>query len=253
MRSYTTLWCIIMAALWNRAGHHIFVLWFLLHGHPAQQMRRLYFHPVVSSIFLLPFFPRLFSAIADCIYHTSTHGVAFSANLRWRSEMCCTWLAENTGCKKSPKNSLSAHNRTTLSGNIFANEACIINQKKPVKQQYLLHMSLQCRELWPTNGWDRFESLGHPSKFQQVSRLGVITALTSLIRGQPNFARCLVVSRAGTLYTHFQGLLPPKGILQAAKFTLCLSLALSYIGSVTAQHSSSGRQPNFAAWYKEWS
>jgi len=30
------------------------------------------------------------------------------------------------------------------------------------------------------------------------------------------------------------------------------SLAFSYIGSVTARHSSSGRQPNFAAWYKEW-
>jgi len=42
-------------------------------------------------------------------------------------------------------------------------------------------------------------SLGHPSKFQQVSRLGVITARTSLTGGQPNFARCLAVSWAGTL------------------------------------------------------
>jgi len=33
--------------------------------------------------------------------------------------------------------------------------------------------------------------------------------------------------------------------------TLRPSLAFSYIGSVTARHSSSGRQPNFAAWYKE--
>jgi len=54
-----------------------------------------------------------------------------------------------------------------------------------------------------------------------------------------------------TLYIHFRGLLPPDGILPAAKFTLRQSLALSYIGSVTAQHSSSGHQPNFAAWYKE--
>jgi len=38
--------------------------------------------------------------------------------------------------------------------------------------------------------------------------------------------------------------------LSGAEFTL--SLALAYIGSVTARHSSSGRQPNFAAWYKEW-
>ena len=38
----------------------------------------------------------------------------------------------------------------------------------------------------------------------------------------------------------------------AAKLTLRPSLALSYIGSVTTRHSSTGRQPNFAAWYKEW-
>jgi len=30
------------------------------------------------------------------------------------------------------------------------------------------------------------------------------------------------------------------------------SLAFSYIGSLTAWHSSSGRQPKFAACYKEW-
>ena len=43
------------------------------------------------------------------------------------------------------------------------------------------------------------------------------------------------------------GLLPPKRMLPGAKFTLRPSLALSYIGSVTARHSSSGHQPNFAA------
>ena len=35
--------------------------------------------------------------------------------------------------------------------------------------------------------------------------------------------------------------------------SLCIpSLAFSYIGSVTARHSSSRRQPKFAACYKEW-
>jgi len=46
-------------------------------------------------------------------------------------------------------------------------------------------------------------------------------------------------------YIHFWGLLPPNGILPAAKFTFRLSLVFSYIGSVTAWHSSSGHQPNF--------
>jgi len=51
-----------MAALFNRAGHYIFALWFL------------------SSFFLLSFFHRLISAAAERrrldVYHTSTHGVA---------------------------------------------------------------------------------------------------------------------------------------------------------------------------------
>jgi len=45
----------------------------------------------------------------------------------------------------------------------------------------------------------------------------------------------------------FSGVLAPNGILPCAKFTLRPSLAFSYFGSVTARHSSSVRQPNFAA------
>jgi len=47
---------------------------------------------------------------------------------------------------------------------------------KLVKQQYVLQMSPQYGELLPTTGWDRFVSLGHPTKFQLVSRLGSVTA-----------------------------------------------------------------------------
>ena len=55
------------------------------------------------------------------------------------------------------------------------------------------------------------------------------------------------------IYT-FGGSIAPDGILPDAKFTLRPCLAFSYIGSVrpTAKHSSSGRQPNFAVWCKEW-
>jgi len=45
--------------------------------------------------------------------------------------------------------------------------------------------------------------------------------------------------------------LAPDRILSGAKFTLRPSLVFWHIGSVTARHSSSGRKPNFAAWYKE--
>ena len=95
-----------------------------------------------------------------------------SANLECRSEMCCTWLAENTGRRKSP----SGHHPTTLSDYIFATNACIDNRKKIVKEQYLLHMSPQYGELRPTSGWDRFVSLGHPSYFQRFPRVGSVTA-----------------------------------------------------------------------------
>jgi len=55
------------------------------------------------------------------------------------------------------------------------------------------------------------------------------------------------------IYCPFLELLLHNGILPGAKFLLRPSLAFSCIGSVTARHSSSRRQPYFfAAWYKEW-
>ena len=79
--------------------------------------------------------------------------------------------------QKSRQKSLSGHHRTTLSGYIFiATKTRIDNRKKLVKQQYALNMSPQYGELRPTGGWDRLTSLGHPCKFQLVSRLGSITA-----------------------------------------------------------------------------
>ena len=56
----------------------------------------------------------------------------------------------------------------------------------------------------------------------------------------------------GLLHYTFSGALAAERILPGAKFTLYPSLVFSYIGSVTARHSSTRRQPNFEAWYKEW-
>jgi len=80
----------------------------------------------------------------------------------------------------------------------------------------------------------------------------IVTTLAEmlLIGGQSNFARCLPSPRL--LHYTFSGTLAPDRILPGAKFTLCPSLAFSYIGSVTARHSSYGCQPNFEEWYKEW-
>jgi len=102
--------------------------------------------------------------------------------------MCCTWLAENTGCKNDAKNrhlgSIPQLCRAISSQLRHVSTVGI----KLVKQQYLLHMSPQYGELRPTSFWHCFGSLGHPSYFQQLPRLGSVTARQSSSERQPNFA-----------------------------------------------------------------
>jgi len=100
--------------------------------------------------------------------------------------------------KYRTQKSTPAHHHTTLSGYIFATKALSTIGKKVAKEQYLLHMLSQYGELQPTNGWDQFGSLGHPSKFQWISHLGFVTASMSLM-----FDRLLVWY---TIYT-FSGAL----------------------------------------------
>jgi len=126
--------------------------------------------------------------------------------------MCCTRLAKNTRRKKTP----SRHHRTNLSGYIFTTKACIDNRKNVVKQQYLLHMSSQYGELRLTNGWDPF---GTP---RQIS-----TGFASSLRCCTDVAQrrstrlCRMFGCLLGWYTiHLWGLLPPNGILPAAKLTL---------------------------------
>jgi len=131
--------------------------------------------------------------------------------------MCCMQLAKNSECKNSP----SAHHCTTSSGYIFARHVSTIG-KKLLKQQYHLHMSLQYNELLPTNGRDRWQVWGTPSKFQRVSHLCFVTAPMSLnqtlhdIWPSPGLVQHIYI---------FRGLFPPNGILPGAKFTLLPSLA----------------------------
>jgi len=103
---------LFMAALWNRAGHYIFALWFLL-----------------SSFFLLSFFLALSQRLEiGCLSYIHTW-CGLSANLECTSEMCCTRLAGNAGPKNIAKKSPSAHHSTTLLGYIFATKAHIDNRK----------------------------------------------------------------------------------------------------------------------------
>ena len=96
-----------------------------------------------------------------------------------------------------------------------------------------------------------FGSLEHLRKFQRVSRLPSLLQR----RRSPDSNQTLhdVWPLLGwyIIYT-FSGALAPDRILPPATFIFCPSLAFASIGNVTARHSSSGRQPNFEASYKEW-
>ena len=68
-----------------------------------------------------------------------------------------------------------------------------------------------------------------------------VTCVPKIIVIEPCTSRLQQV-KGGTFYETrctFSGALAPDGILPRAKFTLRPSLAFSYIGSVTARHSSS--------------
>jgi len=190
-----------MAGLWNRAG--------------------IIFLP--CGFFFLLFFPSQSQPLQiGCLpcFHT---WCGLSANLRCRSELYCTRLAGNAGRKKSTK-SPSGHHRTTLSGYIFATKAHVDSQKNFLSSnisstcpQNMVNFSPLAAEIGPVV-W------GTPANFNGFQVLAsLLTAATSLNINQPNFARCLAVSWAGTL--HFRMLLLPDGNLPRAKFTLRPSLA----------------------------
>jgi len=98
--------------------------------------------------------------------------------------MCWKRLTGNTGRKNDAKNRYLG----TIAQLCQAISHVSTIGKKLVKQQYLFHMFLQYGELRPTSGWDRSGSLGHPCKFQRVSRRGSITARYSSIGRQAIFA-----------------------------------------------------------------
>ena len=86
------------------------------------------------------------------------------------------------------KNVTFGHHRTTLLGYIFATKAHIDNWKNLLNSNVSPTWPQNMVYLRPTSGWDLLASLGHTSIFQQVLRLGSITARHSSSGRQPNFA-----------------------------------------------------------------
>jgi len=173
---FDSTWRLAMAALRSRCGHYICALWFLLfYSSPNLSSRRL-------DVYRPYFYPYFYT------------WCGFSAKLECMSEMFCTRLAGNTGRK-------NRHLRTIaqLCLAVFSQLRHVSTiGKNLVKQQYLFHMSSQYGELRPTNGWDRFVSLGHPNKFQWLSRVGSVTAGHSITGRLRNFA---ALNRGRHLYS----------------------------------------------------
>jgi len=150
--------------------------------------------------------------------------------------MYCTRLAENTGRQNIAINA----RRTTLSGYIFATKACIDNRKKLLNS----NMSSTCPHnmvnfgpltaaigwrVWGTpanfNGFRVLASLLHRRRSTDVSQT------LHDVWPSPGMVHCV--------YT-FGSSCPLMEFCQV-QYSLCVQIAFSYIGSVTARHSSSGR------------
>ena len=102
--------------LWNRTDHYNF-----------------------SCCSLFFFFPRLISAAADWMSAILPHMVWPQCEFKmqvWNLLHAARWKHRT---QKSRQKSPSGHQRTTLSGYIFATKAHIDNRRKLIKQQCVLH------------------------------------------------------------------------------------------------------------------
>ena len=214
-----------MAAMRSRYGHYrpIFALWFLL------------------SFFFFFSSPNLSRRRLD-VYHTSTHGVA----------LVLIWDA---GLKRAARGSLKIqdakyrqkfaiwaplHNFVGLylrnQGTYRQSERKLLNSNISTCPYNMLNFGRLTAEIdlsvrgTPAN-FNKFRisaSLLHRRRWMEVNQtLHGLWLYPGLV-----------------LYIYILGLLSPNGILPATIFTMRPSLAFSYIGSVTARHSSSRRQSN---------
>jgi len=155
-------WTMIKAPCWSQA---VRTGWSISKPNVVQEDQNLAFVFYGRPWFLLLSFylfssPNLSRPRLD-VYHTSTHDVAL------------VWIWD-AGLKCAARGSLEMQDAKNLHFGTIAQLCRALSSqlrhvltigKKLLKQQYLLQISSQYGELQPTNGWDRFTSLGHPSKF----------------------------------------------------------------------------------------
>jgi len=154
--------------------------------------------------------------------------------------------------QKLAKNSPSGHHRTTLSGCIFfATKECVHNRKNPLNSNISSTCSHNMATFRPLMAEISLPVWGTPANFNGFR---VSPSLVQRRRSpEANHTLHDVWPSPGLVhYIYIFGGSCPWRNFAKCKLTLRPSLVISYIGSVIARHNSSGRQPNFAAWYKEW-
>ena len=157
--------------------------------------------------------------------------------------MFCTWLAENTGCKKSP----SGHHRTTLSGYIFATKARIDNWEKIVKQQYLLHVSHNMVNFGPLAADVGPVVRGTPTNFNGFRVLALLLQRRRSPEANHTLHDVWPLPGLVDYIIHFRRLLPVTEFCQVQNSMCVLQVLRSPIGIAAARHSSIGHQSIFAA------
>jgi len=211
--------------------------------------RPLYFAAVVSIFFFLFFLACSQWSQSGCLPYFHTW-CGLSANLECRSEMCCTQLAGNTECKNYAK----YRRLHTIAQLCRAISSQLTHVSTIVRKWLNSNMCSICPHnmvnFGPLTAESSWWVWGTPANFNGLRVLTLL--LQRWCSKEVNQTLHDIWPSLGTLYIHSWGLLPPNGILPGAKFTLRPSLAFSYIGSITGWHSSSGCQPNFVEWYKEW-
>ena len=132
-----------------------------------------------------------------------------------------------------------------MSGCIFATKAYTNNGEK-----VLTAISPpQVPTIWRTSAHYRLRSVWEfgvpPTNFNGFSS-SWLRYCSDVVHRRPTKLCTMFCRLLGcyTVYT-FSEAFAPDGILSGANFILRPSLAFSYIGGVTARHSSSGRQPKF--------
>jgi len=160
------------------------------------------------------------------------------------------WFAENTGCKKSPK-IRHLGTITTSSGYIFGMKAYIDSPKKNLLNSNISFSCHNMADFGPVTAEIGLIVWGTPENFNGFCILPSLLQRHRLPEANQTL-HDVWPSPGLVYYIYIFWAVAPHGILPGAKFTLRPSLAFSYIVSVTAWHSSSGHQPNFAVWYEEW-